>query len=64
VAVGLIGTAASVRALRSLLFQVKAENPLLFAIAALLMIMVTVGAAWIPSRRAAKIDPTVALRHE
>ncbi|HEY3939983.1 MAG TPA: ABC transporter permease [Bryobacteraceae bacterium] len=64
VAVGLIGTAAAVRALGSLLFQVKAENPLLFAMAALLMILVTIAAAWMPSRRAAKIDPMVALRHE
>jgi predicted permease len=64
VVVGLIGTAMAVRSLRGLLFQVPAENPALFAMAAVLMIVVTIAAAWLPSLKAARIDPMVALRHE
>jgi ABC-type antimicrobial peptide transport system permease subunit len=43
---------------------VRAENPVLFAAAALLMIAVSAAAALAPSLRAAKIDPMTALRHE
>jgi ABC-type antimicrobial peptide transport system permease subunit len=64
VVVGLIGTAMAVRSLRSLLFQVPPENPVMFGTAALLLIAVTIAAAWLPSLRAARIDPMVALRHE
>jgi ABC-type antimicrobial peptide transport system permease subunit len=43
---------------------VRAENPALFAAAALLMIAISIAAALAPSLRAAKIDPVTALRQE
>jgi len=64
VAVGLIGAAVAARSLRSLLFEVRAENPALFAIAALLMLVIGAAAALAPSLRAARVDPMTALRHE
>mgnify|MGYP001553143828 CR=1 FL=1 len=64
VAVGLIAATVAARSIGSLLFQVHAENPVLFGAAALLMIAVGVTAALAPSLRAAKIDPMIALRHE
>ncbi|HMJ60368.1 MAG TPA: FtsX-like permease family protein, partial [Bryobacteraceae bacterium] len=64
VAAGLVAATVAARSLGSLLFQVRAEDPALFAAAALLMIAVSVAAALAPSLRAAKIDPMIALRHE
>jgi putative ABC transport system permease protein len=61
---GLLGAWFSARLLQSLLFEVHAHDPLLLALA--LVILLTVGffAAWVPARRAARVDPMVALRYE
>ncbi|HEY3458988.1 MAG TPA: ABC transporter permease [Bryobacteraceae bacterium] len=64
VAAGLIGAAVAARSLRSLLFEVRAENPALFAVAALVMLVISAAAALAPSLRAARVDPMIALRHE
>jgi predicted permease len=64
VLIGLIGALISTRLLTSLLFEVSATNPLLFALPAALLIAVTVLAAYLPARRAASIDPMRALRAE
>ena len=63
-AAGLIGAAVAARSLRSLLFEVRAENPALFAAAALLMLVISAAAALAPSLRATRINPVIALRHE
>jgi putative ABC transport system permease protein len=64
VLIGSIMTALIVRWLRSLVFEVPVENPMLFGLASCLMISVAVAATLIPSLRAAKIDPIVALRQD
>jgi putative ABC transport system permease protein len=64
IAVGLITAAVAARSLGTLLFDVRAENPVLFGAAALLMIAVSIAAALAPSLRASRIDPMIALRHE
>jgi putative ABC transport system permease protein len=64
VLIGSIMTAFIVRWLRSLVFEVPVENPLLFGLAASLMIAVAIAATLIPSLRAAKIDPIAALRQD
>jgi ABC-type antimicrobial peptide transport system permease subunit len=50
--------------LRSLLFQVEPVDPLTLAAAAALVILVTLAASYVPARRASRLDPLVALRHE
>lgn len=61
------GIAASfllTRTMRSLLYQVSSTDPLTFAAVALLLLAVAVLAAYIPARRATKVDPNVALRYQ
>jgi ABC-type antimicrobial peptide transport system permease subunit len=61
-AVGLLGALALSRALRSFLFEVSALDPMTYCAVLLLMFVVALIAAWIPARRAAAVDPMVALR--
>jgi len=63
----MIGAAAGIavtRLMRDLLFGVGAGDPTTFAAVALLIAAVTMLASYLPARRATKIDPIVALRHE
>ena len=48
----------------TLLYGLEARDPVTFAAAALFLAAVSAIAAWLPARRAANIDPLVALRHE
>lgn len=63
-ALGLLGAWLSSRLLESLLFQVRAHDPLLLAVALFVLIAAAFFAAWIPARRAMRVDPMVALRYE
>ncbi len=64
VTLGLAGAVAAARVLQSLLFGVRATDPLTFGAAALVLLAVALLACWIPARRAARVDPLVALRCE
>jgi predicted permease len=64
VALGLLAAAASTRALQSLLFGVGALDPVTFAAVAGAMALVGLLAAWIPARRASRVDPVEAIRGE
>ena len=64
VAVGLPAAVACSRALRSMLFEVSAADPLSLAGSVLLLGAVALAAAYLPARRATRIDPMVALRYE
>jgi putative ABC transport system permease protein len=64
IAAGLVGAVAAGRLLRSFLFGVGAADPLTFAAVATLLVFVAVAASYIPSRRALRVDPLVALRAE
>lgn len=64
IAIGLPVALALVRLIRSFVYGVKPYDPLTMIGATTLMIAVAVMAAWIPARRAARIDPMEALRYE
>jgi len=61
-AVGLGGGALAALMIKSLLFNVSATDPAIFALLPLSLLAVALAACWIPARRAAKVDPMVALR--
>jgi ABC-type antimicrobial peptide transport system permease subunit len=64
VALGLGLAWMSSRALGSLLFRVRPADPLTFAGAAAVVILVTLAASYAPARRASRVNPIAALRHE
>jgi putative ABC transport system permease protein len=64
VAVGIVGSLGLSRLLGSLLYDVRPSNPLVLGSVSLLLVFVALVASYIPARRAAKVDPMVALRYE
>jgi predicted permease len=64
VAIGIGAALGLTRLMANQLFGVSAHDPLTFAGGALLLMIVAVAACYIPARRAMRVDPLVALRHE
>jgi putative ABC transport system permease protein len=63
-AVGLVGSLGFGRFLASMLYAVSPTDPLTFALMSIGLMGVAILANYIPARRAAKVDPMVALRYE
>jgi putative ABC transport system permease protein len=64
VAVGGLASLGLLRFLRSVLFGVTPADPMVLGVVSLLLVVVACGASYLPARRAARIDPVSALRHD
>jgi ABC-type antimicrobial peptide transport system permease subunit len=60
--VGVAGALAGAQWLGSMLFGVKPTDPATYCAAAAVIVVVTLAASYVPARRAARVDPVVALR--
>jgi predicted permease len=64
VGLGLIGALLASRVLRAQLFEITPTDTLTYVAVAAALMVVALAASWIPARRAARIDPLTALRHD
>ena len=64
VIIGLIAAGGLTRYLRALLFEISPTDPLTLGAVALGLLAVALAASWLPARRAARVEPAVALRSE
>jgi putative ABC transport system permease protein len=61
IGLGAVASWWAVSVLQTLLFDVQPRDPVAFVLGATVLLLVTLGAAWIPARRASRVDPVMAL---
>jgi putative ABC transport system permease protein len=64
VGVGIMAALVSTRILRTFLYGTSTLDPITFVVMTVLLTLVAVAASFFPARRATRVDPIVALRHE
>lgn len=64
VSLGLLGALALTRMVASMLYEVSATDPSIFLVATVCLLVISFIACYLPARRATKVDPLIALRHE
>jgi ABC-type antimicrobial peptide transport system permease subunit len=62
--IGFIGAIALSHVIRSMLFGVSANDPLIYAMVTIVLIAAAIVACWLPARRASRVNPMVTLRAE
>jgi ABC-type antimicrobial peptide transport system permease subunit len=62
--IGMLAAAGLTRFIGSMLYGLKPSDPLTLGGAVMLLLMVALAAGWWPARKASRLDPMVALRHE
>jgi ABC-type antimicrobial peptide transport system permease subunit len=62
--IGLVGALGLGRAASSLLYGMQGADPVVFALALAALMLVALGAGYVPARRASEVDPVQALRYE
>ncbi len=64
VILGVLGAVAATRLISSWLYGIEATDPVTFAGVSLVLVGITLLATYVPARRAARVDPLIALRSE
>jgi len=63
-AIGFVGAVAMSKVIRSLLFGVSANDPLIYATVTVLLTIAAIVACWLPARKASRVNPIITLRAE
>jgi len=62
--IGVVASIALTRALTILVFDVSLTDPLTYVVVAVILMLTALLACYLPARRATKVDPMIALRHD